>query len=455
MGQTYQIRVELLGVRPVVWRRLLVSDATTLARLHIVIQDALGWSDYHLHEFEIRGVRYGDPRADDWEDSGVEDERTARLRKLGLKEGSRFGYLYDFGDGWRHSVRVERILPAGGAGRLPVCVGGARACPLEDVGGVGGYADFVEAITDEAHPEHEQHLTWAGGSYDPEAFDLKAANRRLRMGGLLRREARWDSPAGLEADGGAGFDAKEHNETAEDESAARVLPFRRDVVCLLEYIRDNRVTGTSTTGNLPLKAVAEIAARFVEPPPLERRIGEYVERYRSEEYVWPVYFARSVARGAGVVSGGPGRRWRLTAWGEVFLSASAFAQVLALLRGFCYRVDWATLTGASVFGDTIEPGLRRAVLSLVRELSFGQTLQSDAFTDRLIEEARLAWEEREGFDVRRAIRSAVQSMVVRPLAAFGVLTAETTEEPRVGAVRETPVSFSVTALGAALLKALA
>ena len=459
MGSVYQIRVELEGVRPEVWRRLLVSDATTLDRLHRVIQDAFGWTDSHLHEFEIRGVRYGDPRNDETGELNVEDEGTARLRKLGLKAGSRFGYLYDFGDSWEHSVEVERILPAEPGARLPLCVDGARACPPEDVGGADGYAQFLAAVADKAHPEHEDYLTWAGGSFDPEAFDRKAANRRIRLGGHLRREANWDLPpepwvSGDAASDTAAFDATESHETAEDEAASRSLELRRDVVSLIEYLRDNKVTATASAGNLPLKAVSEIAARFVSPPALETRIGEYVDRCRSEEDVRPVFFARLLARGAGLLSGGPGRRWRLTTWGEMYLAASAFAQVLALLRGFWYRVDWALLQGRWGFGHLIEPSVRRVVLNLLRALPHGQPTTPEAFTDRLIEEARITWEETK-FDVRSAARSAFESMVIRPLASLGVLATEVVEERGTFGVTKVLKSLSVTALGGALLKALA
>ncbi len=89
-------------------------------------------------------------------------------------------YEYDFGDGWEHEILVERILPPHAGRSLPVCMKGVRACPPEDIGGVWGYASFLEAIRDPGHPEHNEMLEWVGGEFDPEAFDLEATDFALR-----------------------------------------------------------------------------------------------------------------------------------------------------------------------------------------------------------------------------------------------------------------------------------
>lgn len=175
---------------------------------------------------------------------------------------------------------------------LPRCLAGQRACPPEDVGGTGGYADFLEAIADPDDPEHRILLEWAGGKFDPEAFGLDAANDRLAERERAKRAGRWGLPLGPEgtADGRVRMPvvrvdpaAAGHEQTAHD------LVLRRDVLSFLGYLRDHRVTGITSTGNLPLKAVADVAASFVNPPVLDMKIGDRVFRCRSEEEVFQVF----------------------------------------------------------------------------------------------------------------------------------------------------------------------
>ena len=91
-----------------------------------------------------------------------------------------FRYNYDFGDNWVHILAVEKMLPAEEVVRYPICLAGVRACPPEDVGGLPGYENFLEAMRDPKHPEHTEYLEWISGRFDPEAFDVDEVNRRLR-----------------------------------------------------------------------------------------------------------------------------------------------------------------------------------------------------------------------------------------------------------------------------------
>jgi hypothetical protein len=176
----YRLRVTLEDARLPIWRSLLVCGDTTLAELHDVIQTAMGWRDYHLHQFLIEGTYYGEPHADWDEHPGMRDERQVRLDEVAPTEGFRFRYEYDFGDSWLHEVVVERVRPGEPGQACPLCVKGEGACPPEDVGGVWGYEVFLDAIADREHPEHETYLDWIGGEFDPEAFDLDEVNAALR-----------------------------------------------------------------------------------------------------------------------------------------------------------------------------------------------------------------------------------------------------------------------------------
>ena len=173
-----QVKVTLNGIRPLIWRHLLVRSDMTLARLHFALQEAMGWTNSHLHMFVIGDRRIGDLRQDEGE-LGLEDERKVKLGEL-IGPGQSLTYEYDFGDGWIHEVKVEKGLERDERLHYPLCVGGARACPPEDVGGDGGYEDFLAALADPDHERHDDYVSWAGGVFDPEGFDLNAVNRALR-----------------------------------------------------------------------------------------------------------------------------------------------------------------------------------------------------------------------------------------------------------------------------------
>lgn len=179
VGDIYQLKVTLEDIEPPIWRRLEVPGEITLAKLHSVIQLAMGWLDYHLHEFRIGDATYGEPDPEFDDGREVNNDRPARLSRAVPSVGEEFVYEYDFGDGWTHHIVVEDIRAPEPRIRCPRVLAGARACPPEDVGGPSGYADFLEAIGDPKHDEHDHMLGWVGGAFDPEAFDVRAKNREF------------------------------------------------------------------------------------------------------------------------------------------------------------------------------------------------------------------------------------------------------------------------------------
>jgi hypothetical protein len=170
----YQLKVTLHGVKPPVWRRLLVGSSISLRKLHDILQVALGWTDSHLHLFEVRGQTYGVP--DPVFASDTLSEAKVTLDQVLLREKDAMFYDYDFGDGWRHKIVLEKIVERGAEERIPSCIGGARACPPEDCGGIWGYANLLKAIVDSSHPEHEEMLEWIGEDFDPSYFDPEEIN---------------------------------------------------------------------------------------------------------------------------------------------------------------------------------------------------------------------------------------------------------------------------------------
>ena len=180
-----ELGVSLRAVEPPVWRRVRVRSHITLAKLHQVLQTVMGWTDSHLHEFECSGVTYGEP---DREFSERQNERLAVLAAVLRDPGDRLVYTYDFGDGWRHDVVLERVLDPDPSGTYPYVTGGGRACPPEDCGGPGGYANLLEALASPEHPEHAELADWAGESFDPEGFDAGELNRAFHGGYYLPTE---------------------------------------------------------------------------------------------------------------------------------------------------------------------------------------------------------------------------------------------------------------------------
>jgi hypothetical protein len=176
-GSLLQLKIELADLKPAIWRRVVVPQNITLAKLHQVIQATMEWTDSHLHEFEIAGCRFGipDPEFDFGEPIVSEKRATLGTALEGRKT---FRYVYDFGDAWEHKIKVEKMLPADSC-PVPLCIGGDHACPPEDVGGAWGYVDFLEAIDDPTHPEHENMLEWCGGEFNPKVFNQDAVNMRL------------------------------------------------------------------------------------------------------------------------------------------------------------------------------------------------------------------------------------------------------------------------------------
>lgn len=175
----YQIKIGLRNTKPPIWRRLLVPADISLARLHRAIQIAFGWDDSHMHVFE---TPYGDfGRAD--RELGHRAEKPVTLEQVAPQAKDKIQYTYDFGDNWSHDILVEKVLDRDPTLTYPRCVGGRRAAPPDDCGGIWGYEHLVEILTDPTHPDHEDRLEWLGwddaSHFDPAAFDPDDVNKAL------------------------------------------------------------------------------------------------------------------------------------------------------------------------------------------------------------------------------------------------------------------------------------
>jgi hypothetical protein len=177
----YQIKVGLRGAKPPIWRRLEVPANISLARLHTVIQIAFGWDDSHLHVFETPYGSFGDA------DPGLghRSEAPVTLEQVAPAVNSKLRYTYDFGDDWDHDILVEKVLDHNESAAYPRCTGGRRAAPPDDCGGIWGYAELVEALSDPDDQEHQDRLEWLGldaaAGFDPDRFDAESVTRALSL----------------------------------------------------------------------------------------------------------------------------------------------------------------------------------------------------------------------------------------------------------------------------------
>ncbi len=177
-GAIYQFKVTLKESHPPIWRRIQVPDCT-LGELHEVLQVVWDWGNSHLHQFIVNRKYFGEATHDDL-DMEVEDEDGIGLSDIYTGENTpRIVYEYDFGDGWQHEIILEKILEPEPRVTYPCCLEGARACPPEDVGGIWGYAEFLEAISDPNHEDHDEMVEWVGGEFDPERFSVDEVNKEL------------------------------------------------------------------------------------------------------------------------------------------------------------------------------------------------------------------------------------------------------------------------------------
>lgn len=170
-SSVHTIKVVLRGSRPPIWRRLEVPSGSTLLQLHDIVQGAFGWDGYHMWVFTTSLGEYG---ADD-RDLGHHSAASKRLHDVAPHTGDRLRYTYDFGDDWEHDVLVEGITAAEPGIAYPRCLAGRRDCPPEDCGGIWGYAELLNILSDPGHEEHGERLEWLGldsaDQFDSAAFD--------------------------------------------------------------------------------------------------------------------------------------------------------------------------------------------------------------------------------------------------------------------------------------------
>ena len=182
-----RLRIELQEIEPTIWRRIEVPLSSTLLALHDFIQFAFCWTDSHLFEFEIGDRRYGQPEYDDDVDERLYKAASIRLKTVVDRGIEQFLYVYDFGDNWRHEIFIEDIRSGEPDIDYPVFVEGDRRGPPEDVGGVIGFMEFLEASRNPLHEEHESVVRWYGRRFEPDDIDEQRVRMFFAMAAARRR----------------------------------------------------------------------------------------------------------------------------------------------------------------------------------------------------------------------------------------------------------------------------
>ncbi len=161
MAKILQLKITLKNIEPKIWRRFSISDFWTFDKLHKIIQKVMSWENYHLFEFKFGDIKIISPD-EGYLEENESDPKKVQIRQYVNKEKQKFEYVYDFGDSWEHEIIVEKIIEdkIEDADKYPKCIGGERACPPEDYGGVSGYEEL-------------------GEDFDSEKFDIKEVNKKL------------------------------------------------------------------------------------------------------------------------------------------------------------------------------------------------------------------------------------------------------------------------------------
>jgi hypothetical protein len=148
--------------------------------MHLILQAAMGWANYHLYKFQIGTIEYAEPNPDnEFYELDFKNSKRTKLWKVMTKKGGILHYEYDFGDSWEHLLLLEDILEREEGKRYPICLAGERACPPEDCGGTYGYAELLEIIKNPRHEQYKDMMTWLGGRFNPKVFDIEIVNLKL------------------------------------------------------------------------------------------------------------------------------------------------------------------------------------------------------------------------------------------------------------------------------------
>ena len=169
--QIVHLRITLDDIKPKVSRLIAVPFGIWLDGLHLVFQAAMGWTNSHLYMIQARDCAWGMPAPDFGDNELLPANKSTLADLVADTAAKRFKYVYDFGDDWQHSVRIEKLTIAAPGVGYPLLLEATGRCPPEDVGGREGYAEMLSVLSDPAHERHAEFVEWYGRDFDPKAVD--------------------------------------------------------------------------------------------------------------------------------------------------------------------------------------------------------------------------------------------------------------------------------------------
>ena len=227
------------------------------------------------------------------------------------------------------------------------------------------------------------------------------------------------------------------------------------MVTLLTFVRDNKIIGTSSTGNMPLKAVREVAPLLSKPPQLEIEIGERKYQRRSEQDVWPLYFLHILVEVGRLIQTGCSRRWKLTTEGEQFLEMEPDIQLAFTLVVWWHRVNWLVAYPFEGMGEDLPYGFSITALEQLRSLPTGMEISFSDYADELIESTDLVWGAPGSPIADDMLRGSIERMIIEVLAKCGGLERKYKTRTSLGIATKVLTTIQLTPLGRALVEAVA
>lgn len=200
---SHKLKIVLNNTEPKIHRTVIVPENLNFYQLHIVIQCVMKWENDHLFKFNL-GAPYrsdsielkdDEDDFDDFWESRFEtyDAEKTYLSQIFNGQKKKISYIYDFGDDWFHTITVlkkptEEVL-------FPKCIKGESAAPIEDMGGIWGFYEFLDVINKKRKSEEDKEMMeWygvpKGKTYEEiYGFDIDEVNERLttvfsRLNGL-------------------------------------------------------------------------------------------------------------------------------------------------------------------------------------------------------------------------------------------------------------------------------